>query len=282
MRLANVDGRACAVAPDGGVDIETATDGAFSSLVDENLPVLGEIGAAIAGAPLDSALSTEALATQLGRLGPPVTRPGQIFGIGLNYADHAAESGLDLPSTPMVFTKFVSSLAGAGAVVPVPSAFVDWEVELVAVIGTGGTDISSENALDHVAGFCVGQDISDRQLQMAAKPPQFSLGKSRKNFSPMGPWLTTLDELDNPEDLAITCSLGDEVLQSSRTTHMIFDTRFLIEYLSSIVELSAGDVIFTGTPDGVGAGRNPRRFIESGWEITSTIEGLGSIRNSFA
>lgn len=282
MRLANVDGRACAVGAEGGVDIATATDGAFSSSVDDNIGVLADIAQAIAGADLDPALATDVLAGQLDRLGPPITRPGQIFGIGLNYADHAAESGLDLPSTPMVFTKFVSSLAGAGATVPVPSAFVDWEVELVAVIGTGGTNISSAAALDHVAGFCVGQDISDRQLQMAAKPPQFSLGKSRKNFSPMGPWLTTLDELGNPEDLAISCNLGDEVLQSSRTTHMIFDTRFLIEYLSSIVELSPGDVIFTGTPDGVGAGRNPRRFIEAGWEITSTIEGLGSISNKFS
>ena len=117
--------------------------------------------------------------------------------------------------------------------------------------------------------------------KMAAKPPQFSLGKSRTNFSPVGPWLTTLDELDNPEDLAISCSLGDEVLQSSRTTSMIFTTRVLIEYLSGILELSTGDVIFTGTPDGVGAGRDPRRFIEPGWEITSTIEGLGSIHNRF-
>lgn len=282
MKLANVDGRACAVSHDGGVDLAGASDGRFPVLVDDNVAQLDEIAAWLdTGIDLDPSLSTDSLAAQLDRLGPPVTRPAQIFGIGLNYADHAAESNMELPEVPLVFTKFVSSIAGAGAHVPVLSKTYDWEVELVAVIGTGGRDIAAADALSHVAGFCVGQDISDRRLQLKAKPPQFSLGKSRMNGSPMGPWLTTLDELGDPNDLGISCSLGDEVLQSSRTTHMIFDTPTLIEYLSTIVELLPGDVIFTGTPDGVGSGRDPRRFIEPGWRIDSTIEGLGSISTNF-
>jgi 2-keto-4-pentenoate hydratase/2-oxohepta-3-ene-1,7-dioic acid hydratase in catechol pathway len=283
MRIANVAGRACLVTPTGGVDLFAASDGRFPDNVDAAIGQLDEIAAWFAAADpaLDPDLSTEALLDDLSRLGPPVTRPPQIFAIGLNYADHAEETGLELPSQPMVFTKFASSLAGPGAEVPVLADTIDWEVELVAVIGSGGRDIAAADAWSHIAGFCIGQDVSERRLQMASAPAQFSLAKSLRNYSPIGPWITTLDELENPGDLAISCRRDDEVLQSSRTTSLIFDVPSLVEYLSAHVELLTGDLIFTGTPDGVGVGRRPRVFIQPGWEIRSAIEGLGHLHNPF-
>ena len=283
MRIANVAGRACLVTPTGGVDLFAASDGRFPATVDAAIGSLPEIAAWFSSSQpqLDPSLSTEALLGDLGRLDAPITRPPQVFAIGLNYADHAEETGLELPSQPMVFTKFASSLAGPGAPIPVLADTVDWEVELVAVIGTGGRNIAAADAWSHIAGLCVGQDVSERRLQMASAPAQFSLAKSLRNYSPIGPWITTVDELDDPADLAISCRRGDEVLQSSRTTSLIFDVPSLVEYLSSHVELLTGDLIFTGTPDGVGVGRRPRVFIQPGWEIRSEIEGLGHLHNVF-
>jgi 2-keto-4-pentenoate hydratase/2-oxohepta-3-ene-1,7-dioic acid hydratase in catechol pathway len=255
----------------------------FSSLVDDVIPMLAEVGQWFAAdePELDPDLSTANLLADLERLGPPVTRPVQVFAIGLNYADHASETGLELPEQPMVFTKWTSSIAGPGAVVSLPAATVAWEVELVAIIGKGGRSIAAADALDHLAGYCIGQDISERRLQMASTPAQFSLAKSLQNFSPIGPWLTTLDEVADPMDLAIGCRRDGEVLQDSRTSHLIFDVPTLVEYLSARIELMPGDMIFTGTPDGVGVGRRPRVFIEPGWTITSEIEGLGQMRTTF-
>ncbi len=283
MKLANVEGRACVVTAEGGVDLSTASAERFSSLVDDVIPVLADVQAwfATTEPTLDPALATDALQNDLIRLGPPVTRPVQVFAIGLNYADHANETGMELPDQPMVFTKWTSSLAGPGAVVTLPADTVDWEVELVVVIGRGGRHIAAADAFDHIAGYCVGQDISERRLQMASSPAQFSLAKSLQNFSPVGPWLTTLDEIEDPMDLAIGCRRDDEVLQQSRTSHLIFDVPTLIEYLAARVELMPGDMIFTGTPDGVGVGRRPRVFIKPGWTITSEIEGLGQMQTAF-
>ncbi|MCL4114070.1 UNVERIFIED_CONTAM: hypothetical protein GTU68_043588 [Idotea baltica] len=188
---------------------------------------------------------------------------------------------MELPDQPMVFTKWTSSLAGPGAVVSLPADTVDWEVELVVVMGRGGRNIAASEAFEHIAGYCVGQDISERRLQMASSPAQFSLAKSLRNFSPIGPWLTTLDEVADPMDLAIGCHRDDEVLQQSRTSNLIFDVPTLIEYLSERIELLPGDMIFTGTPDGVGVGRRPRVFIKPGWTITSEIEGLGQMQTTF-
>jgi len=283
MKLANVDGRACLVSAAGGVDLAASSAGMFSSLVDDVIPVLDAVGTWFADAApvLDPGLAESVLVDSLERLGPPVTRPVQVFAIGLNYADHADETGMELPEQPMVFTKWTSSLAGPGAVVSLPADTVDWEVELVVVIGRGGRNIAAADALGHIAGYCIGQDISERRLQMASTPAQFSLAKSLQNFSPIGPWLTTLDEVSDPMDLAIGCRREDEVLQQSRTSSLIFDVPTLIEYLSARIELLVGDVIFTGTPDGVGVGRRPRVFIEPGWTITSEIEGLGHMRTQF-
>lgn len=287
MRLANIDGRAHAVSDDGGVDLADASAGRFGPSPDEIVGHLGDVVAWLAETQpeLDPDLSTGALSVDPSRLGPPVTRPPQIFAIGVNYASHGAETGIALPTSPMVFTKFASSLAGPVADIPIIADTVDWEVELVAVIGRAGRDIPAERAWDHMVGFCIGQDISERTLQMANTPPQFSLAKSATNFSPIGPWITTLDELDDPADLAISCTgtpagSWPEVLQESRTRHMVFDIPALVEHLSSYVELMVGDLIFTGTPEGVGFGRTPPRYLEVGTVLTSTIEGLGQLTNT--
>lgn len=214
-------------------------------------------------------------------LGPPVPTPGQVFGIGLNYRDHAEESGLPVPETPMVFTKFPSCLTGPVGDIALVPGNVDWEAELVVVIGRGGRDIPVDRALEHVAGFCVGQDVSERILQTTGVPPQFNLGKSHTGFGPIGPAVVTLDELPDPEDLEIGCRLGAQTMQSSRTSQMVFGVAELVSYLSSIVALSGGDLIFTGTPPGVGVGRHPQRFVQAGEVLTTWIEGIGEMRHRF-
>jgi 2,4-didehydro-3-deoxy-L-rhamnonate hydrolase len=177
-----------------------------------------------------------------------------------------------------VFTKYASSLTGPGGAIPLPSDSCDWEVELVVVIGKGGRDIPAERALDRITGFCIGQDISERRSRMAGSPPQF-LAKSHRGFSPVGPWLTTLDELADPRDLAVCASIDGETVQSARTSDMIFDVATLVSHISAVCELFPGDLIFTGTPAGVGYSRTPARYLASGHQLCSYIEGLGELRN---
>lgn len=179
----------------------------------------------------------------------------------------------------MVFTKFASSVCAPNAVVPIPGPTTDYEGELVVVIGSTVRDIHVDNALSAVAGYCVGQDYSERSWQYRNVPPQFSLGKSFKNFAPIGPWITTADEISDPNDLSISTHLNGEAVQDSRTNDMIFSVAHLVAFLSSVCELRRGDVIFTGTPEGVGQARTPPLFLKPGDEIVTTIEGLGTIRN---
>ncbi|MGB5756890.1 MAG: fumarylacetoacetate hydrolase family protein, partial [Acidimicrobiales bacterium] len=211
-------------------------------------------------------------------LGSPVPKPRNVFGIGLNYRPHAEESNMELPERPLVFGKFASCIVGPNDDVELRSQTADWEVELVVVIGTPGRDIAADSAWDHVLGLTVGQDVSDRRLQFAAKPPHFDLGKSRDTYGPMGPVLVSTDSFDDPTDLAITCDINGEQKQSDRTTSLIFSVAELIEYLSAIVTLGVGDVIFTGTPAGVGAGS--KTFLQPGDVITSTVEGIGTMVNT--
>jgi 2-keto-4-pentenoate hydratase/2-oxohepta-3-ene-1,7-dioic acid hydratase in catechol pathway len=186
---------------------------------------------------------------------------------------------MDVPETPVVFTKFPSCLVGPRADVALSSGFVDWEVELVVVIGRRGRRIPERHALDHVAGFCVGQDISDRRVQFAGKRPQFSMGKSFDSFGPIGPALVSLDVFPDPGDLALKCDVAGERMQEARTSDMIFPVPELIAYLSSVCTLEPGDLIFTGTPSGVGSTRNPRRYLAVGDEIVSSIEHIGAMVN---
>ncbi len=273
FRLANLDGRAALVHGDHLVDLETLTDGAVGP---DPMAALADLDALhAAGARVAEGDPTAALADV--ELDAPVPRPRNCFGVGLNYQAHADEASMDLPKAPLIFTKFPSCLVGPTAEVELRSETADYEVELVVVIGPGGRDIAADAAWDHVAGVTIGQDISDRALQFAAKPPHFDLGKSRDTYGPIGPFVVSTDLVPDPADLAITCDIGDVRRQDGRTSDLIFDVPYLISYLSSITTLAPGDLIFTGTPEGVGAMEG--RFLQPGDVITSTIEGLGSMRN---
>ena len=273
MRLANVNGRAKLVVEGGHLDVEQASGGRLPA---EPMSLLASWPAVCDWA---AGWSGDVEPSAPEALGPPVPRPSKVFGVGVNYRDHVQETGMDMPTTPMIFTKFPSCLAGPTADVRLSSAYVDWEVELVVVLGRRARHISEAQAFDHVAGFCVGQDVSDRKLQFSDKPPQFSLGKSLDTFGPIGPTLVTLDELADPLDLALTCDVNGERMQDGRTSDMIFAIPELVAYLASRCTLEPGDLIFTGTPSGVGSMRSPRRYLQVGDRIHSTIEGLGNLQN---
>jgi 2-keto-4-pentenoate hydratase/2-oxohepta-3-ene-1,7-dioic acid hydratase in catechol pathway len=279
MRIANLDGRATIVTDQGTIDVATASNGAFSASIDKCLSQLETLRAWFqAASPQPSTTTTPDELQSSPKLGPIVT-PSQVFAIGLNYRQHAAETGMDVPTTPMVFTKFPSAVCGPNADVPVPGPMTDYEAELVVVIGANARNVSEADAFSVVAGYCVGQDYSERGWQRKDSPPQFSLAKSFTNFAPIGPWLTTLDELKDPNDLAIGSELNGETMQASRTSDLVFSVPQLIAYLSSVCELRRGDLIFTGTPQGVGQARTPPVFLKPGDEVITTIEGLGRMRN---
>ena len=283
MRIASINDRATLIFENGGdlqgVDIEKWSNGKFPCNTRELLPHLDELKSCVK----DHDFASEIFPVSWDSLESPITEPRQIFAIGMNYQAHAEEVSIAAPEVPAVFTKFSTSLSGARTAIPLPSHSVDWEIELVAIIGRGGRNISREDALDHIAGYAVGQDLSDRALQFAASSsPQFSLGKSHAGFAPVGPWMTTSDEVTDPGQLKMRCIVGEEVLQDGSTANLIFDIPTLVEHLSSVVELAPGDLIFTGTPDGVGFGRNPKRYLRAGEELVSTIEGLGEIKQLFS
>jgi 2-keto-4-pentenoate hydratase/2-oxohepta-3-ene-1,7-dioic acid hydratase in catechol pathway len=214
-------------------------------------------------------------------LGPVAPRPPQVFAVGLNYRDHAVESGMALPDEPLVFTKYASSFIGPTGEITLSPGNVDWEVELVAVLVEGGRRITEADAWAHVAGLCVGQDVSDRVIQFAAPPAQFGMGKSCPGYAPMGPALVSVDEFENPDDLELGCSVNGEQMQKSRTSQMVFSVPTLIAKLSAIVDLLPGDLIFTGTPAGVGVGQDPPRFLKHGDELRTWCEGIGELTHRF-
>lgn len=216
------------------------------------------------------------------QLRAPVPTPRQIFAIGLNYSDHASESGFAVPEQPTVFTKFVSCLAGPYCDVALPGdGHTDWEVELVAVIGREGVDIAEADAWSHIAGLTVGQDISERRTQSAGPAPQFSLGKSFAGFGPIGPWVVPVSDFSDPDDLELGCSINGIEMQRGRTKDLVFTIPVLVARLSQIVTLYPGDLIFTGTPAGVGLGRDPQVWLKEGDELVSWVEGIGEIRQTF-
>ncbi|MES9968512.1 MAG: fumarylacetoacetate hydrolase family protein [Candidatus Thiodiazotropha sp.] len=283
MKIANIKGRAFIVTDSGLIDINLVSGGKFSSVTDELIPVLDNLKEwyDTSQPAVTTTLTQDDLEADLSQLDSPLTRPRQIFAIGLNYKSHADEVNMAVPSSPMIFTKFASALTGPGAIIELPPGNVDWEVEMVAVIGKGGRNIPKENAKEHICAYCVGQDISERTHQLENRPAQFSMAKSHKGFAPLGPWLTTSCELEDPEDLSISCDLDGDIVQQERTSMMIFNLSAQVAYLSSICELYPGDIIFTGTPEGVGLSRNPQRFIQSGETLTSRIESLGRLQNKF-
>ena len=272
MRLANVGGRAALVIGEGLVDVETCSDRVFGPDLRSIYDRWAEF------AQFASTVKSASAPLPVGGLGSPVPEPRQVFAIGINYASHAAEAEMQLPEVPVTFTKFPACLAGPSDAIEVAGDGIDWEVELVAVIGRRADRVRRSDAWDHVAGVTVGQDISDRPLQIAAGS-QFSLGKSRRGFGPMGPYLVTPDEFPDPDDLAIGCSLDGDTVQQARTSEMVFGVAELIERLSAVLPLLPGDVIFTGTPAGVGATRQPPRWLRPGSVLESWVEGIGTMRN---
>jgi 2-keto-4-pentenoate hydratase/2-oxohepta-3-ene-1,7-dioic acid hydratase in catechol pathway len=212
----------------------------------------------------------------------PVPHPRQIFAVGLNYREHAKESGLDIPEAPFIFTKFPASVTGPYSTVELPTKTVDFELELVAVIGARAYRVEAADAWEHVAGLTVGQDLSERELQLSGPAPQqFGLGKSYAGFSPIGPAVVSLDEFDDPDDIALSGFLSGEEVQRTRTSDLIFAVPQLVSYLSHVLPLLPGDLIFTGTPSGVGWGRRPQRFIQPTDELVSRAEGIGEMHHRF-
>jgi 2,4-didehydro-3-deoxy-L-rhamnonate hydrolase len=272
MKIANANDRAVLVLGDEIADVATASGGRFGP---DPMDVYDDWGAFVDFAGTVTAGTAPLVETDLRC---PVPNPRQVFAIGLNYRSHAEESGMAVPDVPATFTKFPASLAGPFDDVEIVGGSVDWEVELVAVIGSRADRVAETGAWGHVAGLTVGQDISDRHLQFAAGA-QFSLGKSRRGYGPMGPWVVTLDEVPDPDDLALGCAVDGEKVQDARTSDLIFGVPRLVAELSAVLPLLPGDVVFTGTPAGVGVARQPARFLAAGQTLESWIEGIGTIRN---
>jgi 2-keto-4-pentenoate hydratase/2-oxohepta-3-ene-1,7-dioic acid hydratase in catechol pathway len=210
------------------------------------------------------------------RIGPCVANPQKFIAIGLNYSDHAAESGLSVPPEPVVFTKQVSCLSGPNDTVTIPpkSKKSDWEVELGVIIGTRAKNIAKKDALDHVAGYCTVNDLSEREFQ-AERSGQWTKGKSYDTFGPIGPWLVTTDEIKNPQKLHLWLELNGRRVQNGSTSTMVFGVAHIVAYLSQFFTLLPGDIITTGTPPGVGMGMKPQRFLKPGDRMKVCIEGLG-------
>jgi 2,4-didehydro-3-deoxy-L-rhamnonate hydrolase len=275
MRIGNLDGRLTLFRDGGAVDVEQASGGTFSSdpqAVYRRWDELCQWAAQQPGTPQPYSPD---------KLGPPAPRPEQVFGIGANYRGHAAEGGLEVPEWPMVFTKYVSSFAAPAGVVTLPTDTVDWEVELVVVVARTAFHVPAERGWDYVAGLTLGQDLSERTTQLLGQLPQMSMGKSFPGFSPTGPFLVTPDEFDDPGDLQLSCLLNDHVMQKASTAELVHSVPMLIGELSSVLPLSPGDVIFTGTPEGVGTTRKPPRYIQPGDVLVSRLEGVGEMRHTF-
>jgi 2-keto-4-pentenoate hydratase/2-oxohepta-3-ene-1,7-dioic acid hydratase in catechol pathway len=209
----------------------------------------------------------------------PVPRPPKLICIGLNYHDHARETNQTVPKVPTVFNKFTNVVIGPGAsiVLPKASKAPDYEAELAFVVGPGGRNIPADRALEHVFGYTVFNDVSARDIQSATS--QWLLGKTCDTFAPMGPWIVTADEIADPHNLDISLRIGDELLQNSNTRELIFRIPQLIQYISSVVTLEAGDVVATGTPGGIGFARKPQRLLRPGDEVVVQIQSIGELHN---
>ncbi|HXK34322.1 MAG TPA: fumarylacetoacetate hydrolase family protein [Dehalococcoidia bacterium] len=262
------------------VDLARATDGALPADMLQLL-ALGEDGLArarhaLAGAPPAAVVVLDA---DLVRLDAPVPRPGKALAIGLNYRDHAAEGGQPLPQRPIVFSKVSTCITGPGMPVQVPRASeaVDYEGELCFVIGRRGRHITAADALEYVAGYTIGNDVSVRDWQ--SHNPTWMMGKGFDTHGPIGPWIVTRDDIPDPHALGIKTYLNGELVQSSNTKHLIFGIPALIEYISTAFTLEPGDVVFTGTPAGVGVSRKPPLFMKPGDTVRVEVERIGALEN---
>jgi 2-keto-4-pentenoate hydratase/2-oxohepta-3-ene-1,7-dioic acid hydratase in catechol pathway len=279
MRIANLSGRLVLVVGGRAVDVWLASKGRFESSPQAIYDRWADFRSWAAQAELPEGKEFDAA-----DLAAPSPAPRQLMAVGLNYRDHATESGFAVPERlPPVFTKFATSITGPVSTVRLPpGGHTDWEIELVVVIGTRAWQVAESGAWRHVAGLTAGQDLSERISQLAGPAPQFSLGKSLPGFTPMGPYLVTPDEFADPDDLGLHATLNGEQVQKARTSQLLFPVPALIARLSARLPLLPGDVIFTGTPAGVGLGRDPQRWLADGDELVSTIEGIGELRQRFA
>lgn len=267
MRLAVVGGRAKIVRGSTAFDVAENSDGRFGPAA----PAVYEQWASFRGW-MDSASLSGGTTFDPAQADAPSPAPRQIFAIGLNYRAHQIESGFAEPSEPMVFTKFVSSVAGPIGDLTLFTDQVDWEVEAAVVIGATAYRVAEVDAWSHVAGVTAAQDYSARDVQMRpAGTPQFSLGKSYPAFTPLGPTLLTPDEFDDPDDIPVKCVINDVIVQEGTTADLIFSVPELIAYLSAVLPLLPGDVILTGTPSGVGLGRTPPSYLVPGDVIETTV-----------
>lgn len=271
--FANINNRSALVQGEAFFDLSTITNGDVSSdpmKAIQNSDLLHHYAT-----QLDDYESSGLIAEA--NVSAPIPQPRNSFGVGLNYQLHVEEAASKTPNTPMVFTKFPSSICGPTDAVIMRSDECDYEGELLVVIGKDGKDIPDEEAWSYVLGLSVGQDFSDRGIQYKDQPAQFNLGKSFDTFGPTGPYLVSTDSFADPNDLQIVTTVNGEVRQNDRTSNMIFDIPTLISYISSITSLAAGDIIFSGTPEGVGF-RNGS-FLKDGDIVETTIEGIGTMRN---
>ncbi len=271
--FANHAGRAVLISGDSFHDLETLSGGnipadPMSALTHEDL--LHELQKQTAGRTPEGTVDAS-------QLGAPSPAPQKVFGIGLNYKTHADESGMEVPDNPVVFAKFSSCIAAPNTNVELRSERVDYEAEIVVIIGKGGKDIAKADAWKHVFGVTAGQDVSDRAVQMASKPPHFDLGKSFDTFGPIGPVVVSPDALPNRDAIGLKCLVNGEERQNDSTANLIFDIPFLIEYLSHITTLKTGDVIFTGTPAGVGMMQ--KKLLRDGDVVTTIVDGVGTLTN---
>jgi 2-keto-4-pentenoate hydratase/2-oxohepta-3-ene-1,7-dioic acid hydratase in catechol pathway len=255
------------------------------NLADPELPPTMRELLALGPAALDRARAAiqagQPLDPQSIRILAPVPNPEKVICVGLNYADHAAESGLQIPTEPVIFNKFPTAVSGhqAPILLPKSSSQVDYEAELVVVIGAKGRDIPEAQAMDYVAGYACGHDVSARDWQLAKPGGQWLLGKTFDTFAPFGPHLVTADEIDDPGSLQIRLRLNGQILQNSNTSQLIFPIPQLIHYISGVCTLKPGDVIFTGTPPGVGFARKPQIFLQPGDLVEVEIERIGILAN---
>jgi acylpyruvate hydrolase len=239
----------------------------------------GESAHALASAVIEAAPADAIVAAHSVKLLAPIPRPGKIICIGLNYSDHAAESNAPIPENPVVFAKYANTVIASGdnIILPKISNRVDYEAEFGVVIGKTAKNVEPEEALNYVGGYLPINDVSARDFQMLTS--QWTIGKSFDTFAPMGPALTTADEVGDPHVLDISLTIGDETLQSSNTKMQIFKVDYLVSFLSKLMTLEPGDVISTGTPGGVGQARTPARFLKDGDVVSVTIEKLGTLTN---
>ena len=281
MRLANVGQRLALLDTRGAIDVETVSGRMFAADPQAIYARWSEFLTWITGHG-DEIERASARRYVESDLGAPVPSPRQVFAIGLNYRDHAAEANLALPDKdPVVFAKFAASITGPGSTVALPSDAVDYEAELVVVIGAPAHRVAAGDGWSHVAGLTLGQDLSERVVQFRGPTPQFSLGKSYPGFSPIGPALVTPDEFADADNISLGCTLNGAQMQKGRTSDMVFTVPQLIASLSAVVPLLPGDLIFTGTPAGIGWARDPKVVLRAGDSLVTHADVIGEMTTTF-